>query len=318
MKLRGPISGLVIGALAVLGLPACSGGSYSVTAIFDDVGDLQPNGSVQVADVRVGHIGAIRLTPDFKAKVTLAIDSKTRIPVRSQALVRTTSLLGEKFIELRPEGSPTAGPFLRGGDRVAKTAQAPELEFVAEQTITVLGAVTSNDLATLIHTGAQGFGGKGDDLKALIGDLSSISATFASRTNQITSIIDGLDRATTTLAAGAGDLDGLLTNLAATTRILSDNRQKAVDALAQLTRLAKVQNEVLDRYVGDIDRQIKQVDAIVAVAASKSAEVANLIDWLAKFEIAIPKVIPTTGANADFTQVFMWAIPAQQDPRVGK
>jgi phospholipid/cholesterol/gamma-HCH transport system substrate-binding protein len=308
---------MVLAALAATGLPACTGGGYSVTAVFDDVGDLQVDGSVQVADVRVGHIGAMRLTPDFKAKVTLVLNHGTHIPAHSQALVRTTSLLGEKFIELRPEGSPTAGPFLQDGSRVTKTAQAPELEFVAEQTITVLGAVTSNDLATLIQTGAQGFGGKGDDLKALIGDLATISATFASRTGQITQIIDGLDRATGTLASGAGDLDKLLTNLAATTKILSDNRQKAVDALAQLTRLAKVQNEVLDRYVNDIDRQIKQVDAIVAVAASKSAEVANLIDWLARFEIALPKVIPRTGVNADFTQVFMWAIPAQQDPRVG-
>ncbi|MDQ1404197.1 MAG: phospholipid/cholesterol/gamma-HCH transport system substrate-binding protein [Actinomycetota bacterium] len=317
MRTRRFLALLALVTLCISGLPACTGGGYSVTAIFDDVGDLQPNGSVQVADVRVGHIGAIRLTPDFRAKITLSLDHGTRIPSRSQALVRTTSLLGEKFIELRPSGRPTAGPFFHGGERITNTAQAPELEFVAEQTITVLGAVTANDLATLIRTGAEGFGGKGGDLKALIADLSSISATFASRTQQITDIIDGLDRATTTLAAGAGDLDGLLKNLAATTQILAGNRQKAVDALAQLSRLAKVQNEVLDRYVGDIDRQIKQVDAIVAIAASKSAEVANLIDWLARFEIALPKVIPPSGVNADFTQVFMWAIPADQDPRVG-
>src|SRR5580765_1888917 len=115
---------LVMAVLATL-LTACSGGTYSVTATFDDVGDLQKSGAVQVADVRVGRIASIKLTPEFRAKVTLAIDGKVHVPKDSKALVRTTSLLGEKFIELRPNGPPTQGPFLVNGDVVRRTEQAP-------------------------------------------------------------------------------------------------------------------------------------------------------------------------------------------------
>ena len=86
-------------------LSACGGGTYSVTATFDDVGDLQKSGAVQVADVRVGKISSIKLTDDFRAKVSMAIEKSVHIPKNSEALVRTTSLLGEKFVELRP---PTA------------------------------------------------------------------------------------------------------------------------------------------------------------------------------------------------------------------
>lgn len=305
---------LLLVALVFAGVLSGCGGpkSITVTANFDDVGDLVKGHSVQVADVRVGRITSIKLTDDFKAHVTMSVRESAHIPRDSTAYLRTTSLLGEKFIELRPNDTahPAQAPYLKDGDRIAKTGEAPEIEFFAEQAITVLGAVTGDDLATLVDTGAKGFGGRGEELKSLIGDLSTISATLASRTSDITAIIDNLDRATTTLANGKDDVSQLLTNLATTTKILSDNRNRAVSALQQLSRLAAVQNDLLARYSADMDRQIKQIDSIVGVAASQTDEVSRIVDWLDKFLVSAPKVIPK-----DMTQVYMWLVPQGQDAR---
>jgi phospholipid/cholesterol/gamma-HCH transport system substrate-binding protein len=304
----------LLAALLLAGVLTGCGGpkSITVTADFDDVGDLVKGHSVQVADVRVGRITGIKLTDDFKAHVTMSVKESAHVPKASTAYLRTTSLLGEKFIELRPNDTadPARGPYLRDGDRIAKTGEAPEIEFFAEEAISVLGAVTGDDLATLVDTGAKGFGGRGEELKSLIGDLSTISATLASRTGEITSIIDNLDRATTTLAGGKDDVSRLLVNLATTTKILSDNRDRAVTALQQLSRLASVQNDLLERYSSDMDRQIKQIDAIVDVAASQTGELGRVVDWLDRFLVATPKVIPK-----DMTQVYMWLVPQPQDAR---
>jgi hypothetical protein len=59
-----------------------------------------------------------------------------------------------------------------------------------------------------------------------------------------------------------------------------------------------------------MDRQIKQIDAIVGVAASQTDEVSRLVDWLDKFLVSAPKVIPK-----DMTQVYMWLVPQGQDAR---
>ncbi|HVE95152.1 MAG TPA: MCE family protein [Acidimicrobiales bacterium] len=293
-------------------LGACGGGGTTVTVTFDDAGDLQRRGSVQVADVRVGTIAKIALTKDFKAHVTMKLDSERRIPRNSVAVLRTTSLLGEKFVELRPEGDPAQAPYLRDGDVIAVAEEAPELEFVAEQAISVLGGVVAGDVATLVETGAVGFGGRRDELRSLVEDLATFSSALAARTTSITRIIDNFDVTTATLADGAPAIGTLLTNLAETTRVLADNRDRTVRALGQLTRLAAVQNDVFDRYRADIERQIKQVDRIVGAVAGQTKEVGLLVDWLARFVTAIPLVIPD-----DFTQVYMWLVPAEQDPRVG-
>ena len=303
---------VAVGVVAVAAsLSACGGSRMKLTAVFDDAGDLVKGHAVQVADVRVGHITSIKLTNGLKARVSMSVDGGLHLPRASTAVLRTTSLLGEKFIELRPDDAahPAKGPFLRDGDRL-KSAEAPEIEFVAEQAINVLGAVTADDLATLIDTGAAGFGNRSTELRKLIQDLASMSATLASRTTQITQIIDGLDHATATLAANKADVADLLGNLARTTTLLAQNRQRTVTALQQLTRLAAVQNEVLDRYSANIDAQIKQVDAILQVAAGQTAEVGSLVDWLNRFTINVPKVIPE-----DFTQVYMWLVPQSQDSR---
>lgn len=306
---RAPVLVVVLTLVAGL-LSGCGKDGFVVTAVFDDVGDLQSRHSVQVADVRVGEIKSVHLTKDFHAEVRMTIHGGQRIPKDSVALLRTTSLLGEKFIELRPKGDPAKGPFLADGDVVAQTAEAPELEFVAEQAITVLGAVVTSDVAGVIRTGAEAFGGRGDDLHALIQDLAAISSTLASRTDEIQRIIDGLDTTTATLAANSDDLATMLTNLATATQVLADNRQKAITALDQLSRLARVQNDVLVKYRSDIDRQIKQVDVILGVAAGQTTELSLLVDWLDKFVAGTPKVIP-----GDFAQVYGWFIPQPQDDR---
>ena len=61
------------------------------------------------------------------ARPVKAIDKKIHIPKDSEALVRTTSLLGEKFIELHPLGPPTQAPYLSNGDTVSRTKQAPDV-----------------------------------------------------------------------------------------------------------------------------------------------------------------------------------------------
>ncbi len=294
-------------------LSGCARSGTTVTVVFSDSGDLQPRGSVQTADVRIGRIGSIRLTKDFKAKVTLHINPGHEVPRDSAAILRTTSLLGEKFVELRPNGDPTKGPFLRDGDVITEVEEAPELEFVAEQAVNVLGAVTSGDVATLIDTGATSFAGRKDDLRTLISSIDSYSAALASRTTAIGKIVDNFDVAMTKFAGGAGDLKAVLGDLATTTQVLAQNRDQAVTALRNLARLAAVQNEVLDKYQANVERQIRQVDGIVKIVAGQTTEVQSLIDWLDRFVNVLPDIIPN-----DFTNVFLWVIPGALDPRTGK
>jgi phospholipid/cholesterol/gamma-HCH transport system substrate-binding protein len=286
-------------------LPGNVRGAREVSAVFDDVGDLVVGHSVQVADVRIGSVVDIELTDDYRAEITMSIKDDVFVPVESQALLRTTSLLGEKFIELRPldHDDPMAGTDLADGDVIAATATAPELEFVTEQAVQILGAVVSSDVATLVETGAVGFGGRSAELTSLVEDLSTVSGTLADQTDELVRIIDALDGAAATLAGASGDIDELLVNLSETATVLADNRDVAIDAIRELTRLARVQNDdVFEPYLAEVDSQIKQVDAILAEVDRNQGQVAELLQSVARFADQLPKAVPN-----DFAQVFLLA-----------
>lgn len=295
-------------------LPGQVEGPVELTATFSDVGDLVTGHSVQVADVRVGSITGIELTDDYRAKVTMRIKDGLDLPSNSEAVLRTTSLLGEKFVELRPphdaDGKeiPASGT-LDDGDTIEHASQAPELEFVAEAAVNVLAGVASNDLSTLIETGAVGFGGRAAELGSLIDSLSVVTGTLADQTSNILAIIDGLDQATATLASADDRVDQLLVNLASTTQVLSDNRDLTLQTLRDLTRLAQDQNEIVFQpFRADIDRQIGQLDAILQAVASQREEVGVLVDWLAEFTHKVPLGVP-----GDFAQIYGWFEPTFLD-----
>lgn len=314
-------------------LPGRVSGPVEITVDFEDVNDLVVNHAVQVADVRVGSVTAITLTDDLRhARITMHVQDGLGLPADSVAVLRQTSLLGEKFIEIRPRRDDDCP----GVDHVEGTItdeaelpcsiQAPELEAVTEEAVQVLGAVITDDLQTLIEAGSVGFGGRAEELRSIIEDLSSVSSTLAAQTGNIVSIIDGLDAAAGTLAAGSADLDGLLVNLADATTVLADNRDEAVSALESLTRLARDQNQLIFQpHLDATSRQIQELDAILQRVSTGRAEVGNLLDFLFQFIDAVPLSIPCdqVGQEAtdaqpgcsggDFAQVYGWFVPVASE-----
>ncbi len=318
MRIRIALAGLLATtALTSCTLPGRVEGPVELTATFEDVGDLVSGHSVQVADVRIGSITGIELTDDYRAEVTMRIKDGLDLPNDSVAVLRTTSLLGEKFVELRPpaddEEAPSAtgcGPVLVNGCTLGSTREAPELEFVAEEAVQVLSGVVSNDLSTLIETGSEAFGGRAVELGSLIDSVSVVSGTLADGTGSILSIIDGLDQATITLANGSARVDELLVNLARTTEVLADNRELTLQTLEDLTRLARAQNEIVFQpFRDDIYRQIQQLDAILATVTGQREEVGVLVDWLAEFTRKAPRGIPE-----DFAQIYGWFVVTPLEP----
>lgn len=325
----------LLAAVVALGLLAAScsfpgrvEGPVEVVAQFDDVADLVVGHAVQVADVRVGSVTRIELTDDYHARVTMQIKDGLDLPADVVAVLRQTSLLGEKFIELRPrtdeddcEGTAPTGE-LATGDVVTCTVRAPELEVVAQAAVGILDIVAQEqvaDLSSIIRTGGEAFGDRGPELRSLIDSLTTISATLGDQTGNLLSIIDSLDSATSALAAGAPALDELLVNLAEVTTVLADDRDQALATLEALTRLARDQNQlVFQPYLEQTTQQIHELDQILQVVADGRGEVGSLLDWLDDFVVGGPLAIPCRPAvdatqpcqGGDFAQVFGWFVPA--------
>jgi phospholipid/cholesterol/gamma-HCH transport system substrate-binding protein len=119
---------LVFLALQVSGLSAAqSGPTYTLYANFNDAGGLAPRAKVSMAGVTVGRIADITLNKEtFQARVAIEVDQTVdNIPADSSAVIRTSGLLGEQYIDISVGGDMES---LKPGDNFYSTQSAMNLE----------------------------------------------------------------------------------------------------------------------------------------------------------------------------------------------
>jgi phospholipid/cholesterol/gamma-HCH transport system substrate-binding protein len=122
------LAALLFLALQVSGLsPKAADSTYTVYANFNDTGGLTPRGRVSMAGVTVGSIDSIVLNKDtFQARVTMSIYADVdNIPADSAAVIRTSGLLGEQYIDISVGGDMES---LHSGDTFYSTQSAMNIE----------------------------------------------------------------------------------------------------------------------------------------------------------------------------------------------
>jgi phospholipid/cholesterol/gamma-HCH transport system substrate-binding protein len=117
---------------------------YSVSAAFDNIGDLKPGSPVTMAGVNIGRVEAIKFDPrQFKAVATLRIqDQYAEIPDDSDASIQTAGLLGGKYVGIGPGGSET---FLKEGGQIEFTQSAIVLESLVNKFFANMASKGSDD-----------------------------------------------------------------------------------------------------------------------------------------------------------------------------
>lgn len=102
------------------------GNIYHVSAEFTSVSGLRTGANVEIAGVPVGKVGAITLDQkNAMAHVVLEINNNIKLSDDVIASVKTSGLIGDKYINLAPGGSEDS---LEEGDVIADTESAVDLE----------------------------------------------------------------------------------------------------------------------------------------------------------------------------------------------
>ncbi|HEX4896649.1 MAG TPA: outer membrane lipid asymmetry maintenance protein MlaD [Solimonas sp.] len=111
------------------------GETFSVTAMFENIGGLKPGAAVTMAGVKIGRVREIVIDPEnFEARVSMDLaQSYNTIPEDSNAKILTAGLLGEQYIGLEPGGAEDS---LKEGSRIKFTQSALVLENIIGQFLT--------------------------------------------------------------------------------------------------------------------------------------------------------------------------------------
>jgi phospholipid/cholesterol/gamma-HCH transport system substrate-binding protein len=100
--------------------------TYPLTARFTSISGLKEGTTIELAGVVVGKVSQIELDAgEYEAVVHLNIDKTVELTDDSIASIRTSGIIGDKFIKLTPGGSEI---FLEAGDEIDETESSISLE----------------------------------------------------------------------------------------------------------------------------------------------------------------------------------------------
>ncbi len=90
-----------LGKMEILG-----NNTYTVEAQFSSVQGLRNGANVEISGVQVGRVSAIELdTETYTAKISMKINNTVALSEDTMAAIKTSGLIGDKFVELTPGGS---------------------------------------------------------------------------------------------------------------------------------------------------------------------------------------------------------------------
>ncbi|MHA3704058.1 MCE family protein [Jatrophihabitans sp. YIM 134969] len=211
-------------------------GDYTAKVEMPDSGGIFPNAEVTYRGVPVGRVGDMRLTASG-IEVDLDIRSSAPdIPSNVQAVVANRSVIGEQYVDLRPQTD--SGPFLTAGSVISsdRTARPPTSDQLLAGLDSFVSSVPITSLQTTVSELGDAFNGLGPSLQALLDSQSAFLTTADVNFPATATLIDTSATVLKTQQAASAQIAQFSANLRdiASTLASSDSDLRALIAAAPL------------------------------------------------------------------------------------
>jgi len=275
------VAGLVLLALQYKKLPFIdSGRQYS--AYFAEAGGLRSGAAVQVAGFRVGEVSSIKVNGS-QVLVTFDVDKSVHLGERTEAAVKTKSLLGAKILEITPRGDGALSETIPM-DRTTPAYQLPDALGDLSATVSGLNTTAVSDaLATLADT----FRDTPPDLKIAVQGVARFSETLNKRDDQLRNLLANANKATAVLAERS---DQVVHLVADTNALLAELRTQS-DALDQISSNLSALAKQVSGFIADNRAELRpaldKLNGVLAIVDTRKEKVQKAVKLLNSYAMSL-------------------------------
>ena len=299
------IVALVTGSLiatgcSAIGITAACDGT-EIIGKFEQVGDLVENSNVQSSDVEIGTVSTIELD-GWEAKVTMCLDPGEQVPRDTELVVRTTSLLGEKFVDVQTQNE--GPPYLEDGDivPVEQTSKATELEEVFAKLAAILGTGNLEQINRFTTAQANILRNRAPQLREVLSRLRRFTDLLDRRRVDLASSLVSLDSVARTVVDDGDVLERFLESFAGSSKVLNDQKEELTRLLVALDRFTTVSVQLLNSTEQSLDEQFRDLRPVLRTAVLNSANLRETLRTLATFSQWFPETMPGDYLQLDVCQ----------------
>ena len=302
------IVGILVVVLAVIAtfsydkLPFIKGTS-DYSAYFAEAGGIKPGSDVRVSGMSVGRVSDVKLE-GTKVLVDFTVRDGVELGDRTEAAIKTETVLGNKMLEITPRGDGS----LEGTIPLERTTPPYDLPTALGDLTTTISALDTTQLSSALTTLADTFKDTPPDLRVALEGVARFSDTLNTRDAQLRSLLADANKVTAVLGKRSDQIAGLVVN---TNALLGEilSQRDSVDALMNnLTAVsAQISGLVADNRT-TLKPALDKVNGVLGILDNRKQELQRTLYLLRRYAMSFGEVL---GAGPFFKASLVNLLPGQ-------
>ena len=271
-------------------------GDKQYTAYFAEAGGLKPGDVVQVSGVRVGSVSSMELDRT-QIVVKFKVDQDVRLGERTEAAIKSKSVLGIRYLEVRSRGNG----HLDGPIPLERTTSPYHLPDALGDLTATIGGLDTGQLSDSLAVLSDTLSGTPPAVKAAVNGVARFSQTLNERDEELRNLLGNARKATQVLAERSDDLVKLVHNgNALLAQLLSQS-----NALDQISRNLSTAAQQLKGFIAE-NRQtlrpaLEKLNGVLEIVDNRKEKVQEGIKGLNAYILSLGESL----ASGPFFKVYI-------------
>ncbi len=300
--------GILIVVLAVIAafsydrLPVIKG-TNDYSAYFAEAGGIKPGSDVRVSGMSVGRVSSVSLE-GTRVLVDFTVDDDVELGDRTEAAIKTETVLGNKMLEVTPRGDGT----LEGTIPLERTKSPYDLPTALGDLTTTISALDTTQLSSALTTLADTFKDTPPELKMALEGVARFSDTLNTRDAQLRNLLADANKVTAVLGKRSDQIAGLVVN---TNALLSEvlSQRDSVDALMNnLTAVSAQISAVVDDNRTQLKPALDKLNGVLGILDNRKQELQRVLYLLRRYAMSFGEVL---GSGPFFKASLVNLLPGQ-------
>jgi len=302
------VVGILVVAIAVVAafsydkLPFIKGTS-DYSAYFAEAGGIKPGSDVRVSGMSVGRVSDVKLD-GTKVLVDFTVRNGVELGDRTEAAIKTETVLGNKMLEITPRGDGS----LEGTIPLERTTSPYDLPTALGDLTTTISALDTTQLSSALTTLADTFKDTPPDLKIALEGVARFSDTLNTRDAQLRSLLADANKVTAVLGKRSDQIASLVVN---TNALLSEilSQRDSVDALMNnLTAVSAQISGLVEDNRTQLKPALDKVNGVLGILDNRKQELQRTLYLLRRYAMSFGEVL---GAGPFFKASLVNLLPGQ-------
>jgi phospholipid/cholesterol/gamma-HCH transport system substrate-binding protein len=295
-------AGVAVAALQYDKLPFFNS-DLQYSAYFTEAGGLRTGAAVQVSGFRAGNVASIRLDGP-RVLVKFNVHKEVRLGDRTEAAIKTKSVLGAKILSITSRGDGT----LTGPIPVERTTPAYELPDALGDLASTIDSLNTSQVSDSLAILAKTFRDTPPDLKVAVEGVARLSETLDKRDAELRSLLVNANKATSVLAGRADQVVSLIKNTDALLAQLQ-TQSKALDQIFNsISALATQLTGFIAENRATLRPALEKLNGVLAIVDSRKEQVQKALKLLNNYVLHITEA---TGSGPFIKSYITNLLPGQ-------